>query len=132
MAPAKSAIRRKRLPPKVVAAIDRGMVLGIRAGSGDHRIIGIWAVVVDGRLFVRSWTAKRDGWYATLLEEARGVIAIDGREIRVRAVHRVSERMKDRVSLAYAVKYPTKASRKYVVGFDRPRRRATTTELVPA
>jgi hypothetical protein len=131
VAPGKPRIRRKRLSAKVLAAIERSMVLGIRAGSGEHRIIGIWAVVVDGRVFVRSWTSQRGGWHATLLEEPRGVIAIDGREIRVRAVHRVSERMKDRVSLAYAAKYPTKASRKYVVGFDRPRRRATTTELVP-
>jgi hypothetical protein len=35
------------------------------------------------------------------------------------------------VDRAYAEKYDTKASLKYVRGFARARRRATTTELVP-
>ena len=69
---------RRRFPTRVAAAIAKSQVLGIRAGSDDHRIIGIWAVGVDGRVFVRSWTLKRGGWYRTLLEDPRGVIAIDG------------------------------------------------------
>ena len=40
---------KKRFPTGVVAAIRDGQVLGIRAGTQPHRIIGIWAVVVEGR-----------------------------------------------------------------------------------
>ena len=132
--PASTRARRspKRFPAKIAAAIERSKILGIRAGTGEHRIIGVWSVVVEGRVFVRSWEIGARGWYRTLMAEPRGVIEIDGREIRMRAVRRVGERMKDAVSRAYAQKYPTPGARKYVRGFDSPRRRATTTELVPA
>lgn len=39
-------------------------------------------------------------------------------------------RLLDAVDAAYAVKYHTSASRKWVRGFARPRRRATTVELL--
>lgn len=48
-------MRAKRgFPKEVVAAIREGRILGIRAGTKPHRIIGIWAVVVENRVFVRS------------------------------------------------------------------------------
>lgn len=45
-----------RFPAGVLAAIRDGKILGIRAGTQPHRFIGIWAVVVEGRVFVRSTT----------------------------------------------------------------------------
>ncbi len=49
---------KRRFPKDIVAAIRDGKILGIRAGLKPHRIIGIWAVVVEGRVFVRSWSLK--------------------------------------------------------------------------
>lgn len=49
---------RPSFPPGVVSAIDKGKILGIRAGTQPHRFIGIWAVVVERRVFVRSWSLK--------------------------------------------------------------------------
>lgn len=121
----------KRFAPEIVDAIDRSKILGIRAGTAPHRVIGIWAVVVERRVFVRSYTLKPRSWYRTFLEEPRGIIEIDGRRIAVRAVRTRSERLKSLVDRAYAEKYPTPGSRKYVIGFRRPTRRNTTTELVP-
>jgi len=122
---------RKRFSAKLLAAIDTSKILGIRAGVNDHRFIGVWAVVVEGRLFVRSWTLKKNGWFRTFLNEPRGAISIDGREIPVRAFRTRSERLKDAVDRAYAAKYDTKASQKYVRGLATKRRRDTTTELLP-
>ena len=52
------------LPRSLVTAIDQSKILGIRAGArSDHRFIGVWPVVVDGRVYVRSWTLKPTGWY---------------------------------------------------------------------
>src|SRR5512144_858931 len=88
-----------RLPPRLVAAIDDGQILRVRAGTRAHRSIGIWAVVVDGRVFVRSWGIRPDGWYRTFLEDPRGVITAPGRKraIPVRAIGAQSERIKDEV-----------------------------------
>jgi len=121
----------RRFPEDVVAAIREGKILGIRAGTKPHRIIGIWAVVVENRVFVRSWSLKQRSWYRTFLEEPAGVIEVDGRQIPVRAVFTRSERLKAAVDRAYAEKFNTKGSRHFVDGFKEKTRRDTTTELVP-
>jgi hypothetical protein len=123
---------RRTLSQPVVAAVNEAKIIGIRAGAGDHRFIGIWAVVVDGRVFVRPWNNKPDGWYRAFMDEPRGAMTIGDRTVRVRARPVRGERLIDAVDRAYADKYRTPASRKWVLGFARPRRRRTTTELVPA
>ncbi len=115
----------------IVAAIRDGKILGIRAGTKPHRIIGIWAVVVENRVFVRSWGMKQRSWYRTFLEEPRGIIVVDDREIPVRAVFTRSERLKTAVDRAYREKFTTPWSLHFVRGFARKKRRDTTTELVP-
>ena len=120
-----------RFPQDVVEAIDKGKILGIRAGTQPHRFIGIWAVVVEGRVFVRSWSLKPRSWYRTFLEEPRGAINVDGREIEVRAVRTRSERLKDAVDRAYLEKYKTPGSIQYARDLGGEKSRATTTELVP-
>jgi hypothetical protein len=121
-----------RFPARVVQAVDEAKILGIRAGTGEHRIIGIWAVVVEGRVFVRSWGVKQGGWYSTFLEEPHGIMEVGERRVRVRAVPTKSERLKAAVSAAYRKKFNTPGSRKFVDGFERSkRRRDATLELVP-
>jgi hypothetical protein len=114
----------------VVSAIAAGKMLAIRAGA-EHRFIGIWAVVVDDRVFVRSWSLKPRSWYRTFLDEPIGAIQVAGRTIGVRAVFRRGERLLDAVSAAYLEKYNTPGSLKYAKDLGRARSRATTTELVP-
>src|SRR6266851_7638132 len=121
----------RRFSKSIVEAIQRAKILGIRAGTKPHRIIGIWAVVVEGRVFVRSYTLKPRSWYRTFLEEPRGVIEVNGREIPVRAVFTRSERLKTAVDRAYREKYNTPGSLIFVKGFRLKKRRDTTTELVP-
>jgi hypothetical protein len=116
----------------IVAALDASKILGIRAGArSDHRFIGIWAVVVNGRVFARSWTEKPDGWYRTLLADPLGTIQIGERRIRIRAIRARGERLRDAVERAYAEKYPTPGSMKFVRGFRTRRRRETTIEFLP-
>ena len=122
----------KRFTRPVLTAIDASKILGIRAGARtDHRFIGIWPVVVGGRVFARSWTQKPDGWYRTLQADPVGTIQVGEREIRIRARRVRSERLRDAVERAYAIKYPTPGSLKYVRGFRTPRRRDTTIEFLP-
>jgi len=120
-----------RLSRGVVEAVRVAKVVGIRAGSGPHRIIGVWAVVVEDRVFIRSWSLKPRGWYRTFLDEPHGTLEVGGREIAVRAVRTRSERLKAAVSCAYLEKYHTPGSVKYARDLGRTRSRDTTTELVP-
>jgi hypothetical protein len=123
--------KKRGFPDEILAAIHKDKILGIRAGCGAHRFIGIWSVVVENRVFVRSWSLKPRSWYRTFLEEPRGLIQVAGREIPVRAVHTRSERLKDAISRAYLEKYKTPGSIKYARDMGRAKSRATTTELVP-
>src|SRR5712672_120411 len=120
-----------RFSKTIVVALRVAKVLGIRAGTRPHRIIGIWAVVVEGRVCVRSYTLKERSWYRTFLEEPRGIIEVNGKRIKVRPVFTRSERLKKLVDRAYAEKFPTPGSRVFVPGFKEKKRRDTTTELVP-
>ena len=114
----------------MVAAIDAAKILGIRAGArSDHKFTGVWPIVIDGRVFARSWTLKPAGWYRAFLEDSLGVIQVGERQVRVRAVPVRSERIRDAVERAYAEKYPTPGSVKYVRGFRAPRRREATMEF---
>jgi hypothetical protein len=122
----------KRLPRTVVAKIDDCKILGIRAGAASgHGFVGVWPIVVSGRVFARSWSLSRDGWFQAFREDPLGTIQVGERQVRVRAVRIRSERLRDAIEDAYAEKYDTKASQKYVRGFRSARRRDATIEFVP-
>ena len=121
----------EKFSKQILKQIHEGKILGIRAGTKPHRIIGIWAVVVEGRVFVRSWSLKPRSWYRTFREDPQGIIEVNGRQIRVRAVFTRSERLKDAVEDAYAEKFNTPGARHFVRGFKTKKRRDTTTELKP-
>jgi hypothetical protein len=121
-----------RFSKPVAAAIEKSKILGIRAGKSAHRFIGVWVVTVNGRVFVRSWGVKENGWFRVLAKERSGVMQIGERQMRIRAVRTRSEELKDAVDAAYAAKYNTPASLKWVKDLCRQDCRDTTTELVPA
>ena len=122
---------KKRFTADILATIRKDKILGIRAGSEPHRVIGIWAVVVEGRIFVRSWSMKPRSWWRTFLIDPYGSMFVGEREIPIRAVHTRSERLKDLVSQAYKEKYNTPGSVQFVKDMSRKKSRDTTTELVP-
>ena len=125
------SMAKKRFPADIVAAIRDGKILGIRAGTQPHRIIGIWAVVVEDRVFVRSWSLKPRSWWRTFQEDPEGIIQVGEVQLPVRAVRTRSERLKDAVDRAYLEKYNTKGSIQYAKDLGGEKSRATTTELVP-
>lgn len=123
--------RKNRFTSDILSSIQRDKILGIRAGRGStHRVIGVWAVVVEGRVFIRSWSLKPRSWWRTFLEDPYGSMFVGDREIPVRAVQTRSERLKDRVSAAYKEKYNTPGSVQYVKDLSGKKSRETTTELV--
>lgn len=124
-------MRSKSFPKDILSILQKEKILGIRAGADEtHRIIGIWMVVVEGRVFVRSWSMKPRSWWRTFLEDPQGSMFVGEKEFKVRAVQTRSERLKDLVSAAYKEKYNTPGSVQYVKEMSRRKSRDTTTELV--
>jgi hypothetical protein len=120
----------KRFRKATLAELTAAKIIGVRAGI-EHRYTGVWVVVVRGRAFVRSWSDKPTGWYRAFQAEPVGSIELAGREIPVRGRRTRGERLLDDVTRAYAEKYDTKASQKWVVGFAEPERAVNTLELLP-
>lgn len=114
----------------IVEAIRSAKILGVRAGA-EHRYTGVWVVVIDGRVFVRSWNDKPAGWFRAFRKQPVGTIQAGELEIPVRAKLARGARIRDAVTTAFGEKYNTKASRKWVEGFAEPARALTTLEFVP-
>ena len=115
---------------KIVEALRNAKILGVRSGT-EHRYIGVWVVVVDDRVFVRSWNDKPTGWFRAFKKEPTGMIQFGDREIRVRGKAVRSQKTRDAVTTAFAEKYNTKGSRVWVEGFAEPERVVNTLEFVP-
>jgi hypothetical protein len=114
----------------IVAAARGAKILGVRAGT-EHRYTGVWVVVVEDRIFVRSWNDKPTGWFRAFKKQPSGTTQIGKLEIPVRGKPVRSARIRDAVTAAFAEKYNTKGSQKWVEGFAEPERVLTTLEFVP-
>ena len=99
-----------------IEALKKAKILGVRSGT-THRYTGVWVVVVDDRVFVRSWSDKPTGWFQAFKKEPVGTIQAGDLEIPVRAKVVRSARTRDAVTAAFGEKYPTKGSKKWVDGF---------------
>ena len=113
-----------------IEALAHAKMIGVRAGTA-HKYTGVWVVVVEGRVFVRSWNDKPTGWFRAFLDEPAGSIQFADVERKVRATPTRSQRLRDAVSAAYGEKYDTRASQKWVRGFAQPKRAVNTLELTP-
>ena len=119
-----------RFADDVLERLQSSKILGVRAGT-EHRFTGVWMVVVEGRLFVRSWNNKPTGWFRAFRKEPDGILQVAGLEIPVQARLTRSARLREAVTVAYGEKYNTKASRKWVEGFREPERELATLEFLP-
>jgi hypothetical protein len=115
----------------VIEAFRSAKILGVRAGT-EHRYTGVWVVVVDGRVFARSWNDKPTGWFQAFRKESSGMVQVGDLELPVRGKVVRSARLRDAVTVAYGEKYPTKGSRKWVEGFAEAGRVVNTIEFIPA
>jgi len=113
----------------LVPAVRDAWSIAIMAGSKPHRFIRIWAVVVEGRVYARSWGLSPGGWYRTLVSEKQGVLQVGRKTAPFRAVRARGDALKAAVDRAYLRKYPRPAEAHYARDLCGPRSRATTLEL---
>ena len=119
-----------RFPDTLIDAFTSAKIIGVRSGT-QHTYTGVWVVVVKGRVYARSWNDKPTGWFRAFKREPDELAQVATLEIPVRASFPRSARVLGAVTEAFAQKYNTKASRKWVEGFAEPTRESTTVEFVP-
>lgn len=120
-----------RFSEDVLAVLRKTKGVRIRAGISTHRFIGIWFVIVDDRVFVRSWSITPNGWYRMLRKDTRGTIQTAAGEIAIRAIPVQSKNLRDAVDRAYLDRYHTPGALKYAKDLSCEKSRATTVELMP-
>jgi hypothetical protein len=113
--------------------IDETQITSVRAGKGREKFTGIWMVVVEGRIFGRSYTLSERSWYTTLLSGETGDIKCGKEIIPVKGVKpRDIKRITEEINTAYEKKYLVKEyNKKWVDGLAEPARVARTMEFIP-
>jgi hypothetical protein len=120
----------RRFSKRRLATLDQTKMVGIRSGR-IHRFTFVWIVVVDDRVFIRSWNDKPTGWFRAFAETPVGTLKLGDREVAIRARKARGARLMKAIESAYAAKYVTPASLRYVRGFKTARRRNATAEIAP-
>jgi hypothetical protein len=123
----------KARPPStgIVPAARDAWSVAVRVGPNPHRFIRIWAVVVGGRIYARSWSLSPGGWYETLVAEKQGVLQVGRKAVPFRGVRARGEALRSSVDRAYLRKYARPSEAHYARDLCEPRSRATTVELRP-
>ncbi|WP_400191009.1 DUF2255 family protein [Hymenobacter sp. B81] len=119
-------------PAAALDYIRHHNLIGLRAGRHRASFLDIWMVVVDDRIFVRSWGLAERGWYHAFLADSQGAIRCGEAMLPVRAqVPADLVDLSPRISQAYLAKYDAGANSYYAQGITRPEHVARTLELLP-
>lgn len=100
------------------------------ADSPSHRTI-VWAVVVEGGVYVRSVRGQKGRWYREISSNPEGALHADERRIPVRAALAADTNTVDAVSEAFRSKYE-RSSPASTAAMLRPDVLPTTLKLSPA
>lgn len=92
------------------------------------KTVGIWAVAVDGRLYVRSYTGLEGKWYAPALASLRGRVSAGGVTKEVRFARVADEATNSAIDAAYLAKYRPSP---YAPEMGQEPVRSNTLEVIP-
>jgi hypothetical protein len=92
------------LKPDAIRMLDRTLEVHVATPT---KPLPIWAVVVNGEAYVRSYRGERGAWYRRALREGR--VEIEGIRARVEPEHDpdVNERISDAFRAKYGTRSPT-------------------------
>jgi len=121
----------KQFSEDILNHFAKRKIIGIRNGE-RHRFIGLWPIVVEGRIFVRSWAQKKEGWYEAFGKNPLGMIQFEEKEINIKTRKVTSERINKLISENYREKFNTPGARKYVKDLTGRKCVGATVELLPA
>lgn len=92
--------------------------IGIKAGTERDTFLEIWMVVVDDRIFARSWGFAERSWFNTFLKNSVGEIKCGDHICKIKAeIPTHEEGLMTKINNAYLSKYTsTEHNKKYAVG----------------
>jgi hypothetical protein len=88
----------------------------------------IWVVVVDGNVFIRSFTGPKGRWYKNILANPKADLEVDGERLHVKTEPVTDPPLIEKVSSAYLERY---RGSPYAKDMVRPEVLPTTLRLTP-
>jgi len=112
--------------------INETQITSVRAGKNREKFTGIWMVVVDGRIFARSYNLSDRSWYTALLNDESGELKCGKEIIPVKGLRPPDVNIiTGAINNAYEKKYLVKGyNKKWVDGLCQPERVARTMEFI--
>lgn len=90
----------------ILDKISQNYYTGIRAGSRRDTFLEIWMVVIQNRIFARSWGFAEKSWYNTFLQENLGALKVDENIVPIRAlIPNDLSIITEEINIAYLTKY---------------------------
>ena len=106
---------------KALDFIKSSNLIGLKAGHERETFLEIWMVVVDNRIFARSWGFAERSWYNYFLNDSSGEIKCGDEVFQIEAVVPDNDdEFNEKISEAYLKKYSnSEHNLKYAKGIVR-------------
>lgn len=123
----------KKFSKAFLKCINDTQITSVRVGKGREKFTGIWMVVVNDRIFGRSYKLSERSWYTALLNGDNGDIKCGKEILPVKGLKPADiNTITKAINKAYEKKYLVKAYNKiWVDGLCEPERVARTMEFIP-
>jgi len=116
---------------KALDYIQNHTIIGIKAGHQRPEFLEIWMVVVQNRIFARSWGLAEKSWYNTFLEDSTGEIQCSETVYSIKAM--IPEDVNDlteEINQAYLTKYNSDHNIQYSRGIIQEKHVVKTMEFI--
>ncbi|WP_223598682.1 DUF2255 family protein [Chryseobacterium sp. GVT01B] len=116
---------------KALDYIQNHTIIGIKAGHQRPEFLEIWMVVVQNRIFARSWGLAEKSWYNTFLEDSTGEIQCGETVYSIKAM--IPEDVNDlteEINQAYLTKYNSDHNIQYSRGIIQEKHVVKTMEFI--
>lgn len=115
---------------ELLAYIKGNTLIGIKGGASDRAFLDIWMVVVDRKIFARSWGMSSRSWFTAFCEQGVGQIKFGNQVVDVAGKTIVDSETNASISKAYKAKYTQKENEFYVDAITESKYNDYTMEFV--
>lgn len=116
---------------KALDFIKANTIIEIKAGSERLDFLEIWMVIIQDRIFARSWGLAERSWYNTFLKCPAGQIRCHDVLYNIKAI--IPEdlnQLTEEINQAYLTKYNFGRNSKYAIGIIEDKHVKRTMEFI--
>lgn len=111
--------------------INTHNLIGIKAGANRSTFLEIWMVVVDNRIFARSWGLAEKSWYNSFLQDPQGQIQCGNLIVNISAIVPTDDdELTEAINNAYLTKYNSEHNIEYAKGIIKTEHIEKTLEFI--